>query len=75
MFGNRDKVCNKSVLIFYYYHVIINFQTLPTWMKQNPGVIQTGNDTVDQIISVLVSTEMFLAGALGFFLDNTVPGK
>lgn len=44
------------------------------WMSENPGAIETGADSIDQIINVLLSTGMFVSGFLGFFLDNTIPG-
>lgn len=47
---------------------------LPKWMEKNPGVVQTGEPTVDQILTVLLQTSMFVGGFLGFVLDNTVPG-
>ena len=34
----------------------------------------TGSDIVDQIITVLLSTSMFVGGTMGFILDNTIPG-
>lgn len=34
------------------------------------GIIQ-----LDQVIQVLLTTGMFVGGLLGFFLDNTIPGK
>ena len=34
-----------------------------------------GNDVADQVVTVLLSTSMFVAGALGFILDNTIPGN
>ena len=34
----------------------------------------TGVDQLDQVIKVLLSTSMFVAGFLGFFLDNTITG-
>ena len=43
-------------------------------MAANPGAIQTGNEVVDNILTVLLSTSMFVAGVLGFTLDNTIPG-
>ena len=33
-----------------------------------------GSDIVDQIITVLLSTSMFVGGTMGFILDNTIPG-
>ena len=44
-------------------------------MKANPGAINSGSQIFDQIVTVLMSTSMFTAGVLGFFLDNTIPGK
>jgi hypothetical protein len=39
------------------------------------GSIQTGSSMLDQIITVLLSTSMFVALLLGFILDNTIPGQ
>ena len=36
--------------------------------------IFTGSTIVDDIITVLLSTSMFIGGAVAFFLDNTMPG-
>ncbi|XP_047476819.1 solute carrier family 23 member 1-like [Penaeus chinensis] len=47
---------------------------VPKWLDANPGAIQTGSLTADQVISVLLRTPMFVGGVLGFFLDNTIPG-
>lgn len=33
-----------------------------------------GIPEVDQILTVLLTTEMFVGGCLAFILDNTVPG-
>ena len=38
-------------------------------------IIQSGNAVADQVITVLLSTQMFVGGFVGFFLDNTIPGK
>lgn len=35
-----------------------------------PGVKQ-----VDQVLHILLTTNMFVGGFLGFFLDNTIPGR
>ncbi|KAL4225860.1 hypothetical protein ACF0H5_013849 [Mactra antiquata] len=48
--------------------------SLPNWMAANTDAINTGSDIVDQILSVLLSTSMFVGGAIGFVLDNTIPG-
>ena len=34
-----------------------------------------GNEELDRVITVLLSTAMFVGGVLGFILDNSVPGK
>ncbi|KAK8736779.1 hypothetical protein OTU49_004642 [Cherax quadricarinatus] len=47
---------------------------LPKWMEANPGMIQTGEPSVNQILTVLLQTSMFVGGLLGILLDNTIPG-
>ncbi|MEJ1286383.1 hypothetical protein NN561_017391 [Cricetulus griseus] len=47
---------------------------LPNYLDSNPGAINTGIPEVDQILTVLLTTEMFVGGCLAFILDNTVPG-
>ncbi|XP_074658861.1 solute carrier family 23 member 1-like [Tubulanus polymorphus] len=47
---------------------------LPQWMKSQTNPINTGNEVIDQIFTVLLSTSMFVGGFIGFVLDNTVPG-
>ncbi|KAK3577958.1 hypothetical protein CHS0354_020796 [Potamilus streckersoni] len=47
---------------------------VPNYMAQNPGCIKTGVSELDQVLTVLLSTAMFLGGIIGFVLDNTVPG-
>ncbi|XP_073077868.1 solute carrier family 23 member 1 isoform X3 [Manis javanica] len=49
--------------------------TLPNYLEANPGTINTGISEVDQILTVLLTTEMFVGGCLAFILDNTVPGS
>ncbi|XP_045406887.1 solute carrier family 23 member 1 isoform X2 [Lemur catta] len=48
--------------------------TLPNYLESNAGAIDTGVPEVDQILTVLLTTEMFVGGCLAFILDNTVPG-
>ncbi|XP_051019747.1 solute carrier family 23 member 1 isoform X2 [Acomys russatus] len=48
---------------------------LPNYLDSNPGAIHTGISEVDQILTVLLTTEMFVGGCLAFILDNTVPGS
>ena len=47
---------------------------IPDWLSENQGVIQTGSAAANQILTVLLSTSMFVGGAIAMFLDNTVPG-
>lgn len=48
--------------------------SVPRWLQKNPSVINTGNIDVDNILTVLLTTSMFVGGVLGIFLDNTIPG-
>ena len=38
------------------------------------GNLLSGDPDLDQVLTVLLSTAMFVGGVLGFILDNTVPG-
>uniref|UniRef100_A0A4W6E2U0 Solute carrier family 23 member 1 n=1 Tax=Lates calcarifer TaxID=8187 RepID=A0A4W6E2U0_LATCA len=49
--------------------------TLPTYLDTHPNSIHTGLAELDQILTVLLSTEMFVGGFLAFCLDNTIPGS
>ncbi|XP_001358201.4 solute carrier family 23 member 1 [Drosophila pseudoobscura] len=44
------------------------------WMQEHPGAIDTGNETVDSTLSVLLGTTILVGGVLGCFLDNVIPG-
>ena len=35
----------------------------------------SGYNLVDQILGILLKTNMFIGGLFGCFLDNTIPGK
>ncbi|XP_068250490.1 LOW QUALITY PROTEIN: solute carrier family 23 member 2-like [Palaemon carinicauda] len=48
--------------------------SLPNWLEKNPNAIQTGSTILDQSLTVLMKTTMFVGGFLGCILDNTVPG-
>ncbi|CAH1772530.1 unnamed protein product [Owenia fusiformis] len=65
---------NSSRNMFVLGMAVFTGFSLPQWLKANPGVIQTGNETGDNILTVLMSTSMFVGGLVGFFLDNTIPG-
>lgn len=45
------------------------------WMQNHPGVIKTGNETIDATLSVLFGTTILVGGVLGCLLDNLIPGK
>ena len=47
-----------------------NIKTVIKFVLRAPGV-----ETLDNIFTVLLSTGMFVGGVLGFFLDNTIPGR
>ncbi|XP_039260225.2 solute carrier family 23 member 1-like [Styela clava] len=47
---------------------------VPIWVTANSKAIDTGNKQVDQIFLVLLETSIFVGGALGAILDNTIPG-
>lgn len=47
---------------------------VPKWLAVNINIIKTGNETFDQILTVLLQTSMLVGGFLGFILDNTIPG-
>ncbi|XP_066445353.1 solute carrier family 23 member 1 [Eleutherodactylus coqui] len=47
---------------------------LPNFLDSNPNYIKTGVPELDQIFTVLLTTEMFVGGCIAFFLDNTIPG-
>ena len=45
----------------------------PTFNKILLDVL-VGDDTVDEILTVLFSTSMFVGTLIGLILDNTIPG-
>jgi len=38
-------------------------------------VCVAGNETVDSVCVVLLSTSMFVGGFIGFVMDNVIPGE
>ncbi|NXG35520.1 S23A1 protein, partial [Dromaius novaehollandiae] len=48
--------------------------TLPNYLDSQPNAIDTGVPELDQILTVLLTTEMFVGGTIAFILDNTIPG-
>ncbi|XP_022242450.1 solute carrier family 23 member 1-like [Limulus polyphemus] len=48
--------------------------TIPKWVEAHPDAVDVGNDVATQLIKVLLNTNMFVGGFIGFLLDNTIPG-
>lgn len=48
--------------------------SFPKWIGNTPNAVETGSEIANQIISVLLGTNMFVGGFVGFVLDNTIPG-
>nr|XP_032805986.1 solute carrier family 23 member 1-like isoform X3 [Petromyzon marinus] len=46
--------------------------TLPSYVEQH--AVQSGVVELDQVLTVLLTTEMFVGGCVAFVLDNTIPG-
>ena len=69
-FVDLNSTRNLFVLGFSLFFSLV----LPKWMEAQDDPIKTGNDTLDNIITVILSSSMFLAMVLGFVLDNTIPG-
>nr|XP_044637143.1 solute carrier family 23 member 1-like isoform X2 [Equus asinus] len=66
---------NSSRNIFIFGFSIFCGLTIPNWVNKNPEMLQTGILQLDQVILVLLTTDMFVGGFLGFLLDNTIPGS
>ena len=73
-FVDLNSTRNLFVLGFSIFFALV----LPKWMaaQQEAGLspIDTGNTTIDSIITVVLTSSMFIAMLLGFILDNTMPG-
>ena len=69
-FVDLNSTRNLFVLGFSLFFALV----LPKWMEEQVNPIQTGSATVDNILTVILSSSMFLAMLLGFVLDNTIPG-
>ncbi|XP_071528675.1 solute carrier family 23 member 1-like isoform X1 [Panulirus ornatus] len=48
--------------------------SLPEWLGNNRDAIKTGSAIVDQTLTSLLQTSMFVGGILGLILDNSIPG-
>ena len=63
---------NLFVLGFSIFFALV----LPKWMEAQPNSpISTGSSSLDSILTVTLSSSMFIALVLGFTLDNTIPGQ
>ncbi|KAK8384920.1 hypothetical protein O3P69_014468 [Scylla paramamosain] len=47
---------------------------VPDWLEKNPGAVQTGYQMIDQGLTSLLQTSLFVGGLSGMILDNTIPG-
>lgn len=66
---------NSSRNLFIIGFSIFFALTLSQWMKtQTPNIMRTKETIIDQIFYVLLSTSMFVGGAIAFILDNILPG-
>ena len=61
--------CAKSISSY------LVLQMMPQWVRENAEAFDTGAEILDQILLVLLETSMFVAGLIGFILDNTIPGN
>ncbi|XP_075062085.1 solute carrier family 23 member 1-like [Mixophyes fleayi] len=66
---------NSSRNLFIMGFSLFSGLVIPTWLADNPGIISTGIKEVDQTITVLLTTNMFVGGFFGCLLDNTIPGS
>ena len=48
---------------------------MPVYVKAHPTAIQTGNETLNELLVALLSSAMLLGAALAFVLDNILPGR
>ena len=70
-FVDLNSTRNLFVLGFSIFFALV----LPKWMEGNPEAISTGSITANSILTVILSSSMFIAMLLGFLLDNTIPGQ
>ncbi|XP_078695054.1 solute carrier family 23 member 2-like [Branchiostoma floridae x Branchiostoma belcheri] len=65
---------NSSRNLFVFGFSVLIGLAVPYWLKKHPGIIETNVPELNQIITVLLTTSMFLGGFIAFILDNTIPG-
>ncbi|XP_043943392.1 solute carrier family 23 member 1-like [Protopterus annectens] len=66
---------NSSRNIFIFGFSMFIGLTVPNWVNKNSELTETGVVQLDQVIRVLLTTNMFIGGLFGFMLDNTIPGS
>ncbi|KAM3924788.1 solute carrier family 23 member 1-like [Leptodactylus fuscus] len=66
---------NSSRNLFVLGFSLFSGLVIPTWLEEHPGVISTGVKELDQTVTVLLTTKMFVGGFFGCLLDNTIPGS
>ncbi|XP_004430789.1 PREDICTED: solute carrier family 23 member 1-like [Ceratotherium simum simum] len=66
---------NSSRNIFVFGFSIFCGLAIPNWVNKNTEKLETGIPQLNQVIQVLLTTDMFVGGLLGFLLDNTIPGS
>eukprot|EP00057_Strongylocentrotus_purpuratus_P030948 XP_783160.3 PREDICTED: solute carrier family 23 member 1-like [Strongylocentrotus purpuratus] len=47
---------------------------VPSHINSNRDQINTGSEIFDEMLIIILGTSMFIGGATGFLLDNTIPG-
>ncbi|XP_029351830.1 solute carrier family 23 member 1-like isoform X2 [Echeneis naucrates] len=65
---------HSSRNIFVFGFSMFSALVIPNWIQKNPQFLNTGVKEVDQVLHVLLTTNMFIGGFFGFLLDNTAPG-
>ncbi|XP_078572969.1 solute carrier family 23 member 2-like [Branchiostoma floridae x Branchiostoma japonicum] len=65
---------NSSRNLFVFGFSILLGLAVPYWLNKYPGSIETTVPELNQIITVLLTTNMFVGGFTAFILDNTIPG-
>ncbi|KAB7507704.1 Solute carrier family 23 member 2 [Armadillidium nasatum] len=66
---------NSSRNLFILGVSLFNGLAIPQYIGRHPGIIQTRLPFLDQTLTVLLSTSIFVGGFLGLVLDNTIPGN
>ncbi|XP_043469540.1 solute carrier family 23 member 1 [Leptopilina heterotoma] len=67
---NLNNARNLYILGFSIFFPLV----LSKWMIKHSNVIQTGSETADGVITVLLSTTILVGGITGCLLDNIIPG-